>query len=78
MESQKPNTQSNYYFTKDTEDAIVSYNNSSDPLFRDKIFREKIYYPFYKLAENIIHSFKFYYTDVEDVEDLKLEIISVL
>jgi hypothetical protein len=30
------------------------------------------------LAENIIHTFKFYYTDVEHIEDLKHEIVSVL
>ena len=75
---EKPKANSNYYFTQDTEDAIVLYNRTSDPLLRDKIFRERIYYPFYKLVENIIHTFKFYYTDVDDIEDLKLEIISVL
>lgn len=75
---EKPKANSNYYFTQETEDAIVLYNNTSDPLLRDKIFRDKIYYPFYKLVENIIHTFKFYYTDVDDIEDLKLEIVSVL
>jgi hypothetical protein len=75
---EKPKTNSNYYFTQETEDAIVLYNSTSDPLLRDKIFRDKIYYPFYKLVENIIHTFKFYYTDVDDIEDLKLEIVSVL
>lgn len=66
------------YFTQDTEDAIVAYNNSKDFEFRNKIFSEKIYFPLYKLAENIIHTFKFYYTDVDDLEDLKLEIVSLL
>ena len=66
------------YFTQETEDAIVAYNNSDDHVFRDKIFTEKIYYPLYKLSENIIHTFKFYYTDVDDLEDLKLEIVSLL
>lgn len=75
MEKTKNN---NYYFTQETEDAIVRYNNTSDPVLRDRIFTREIYYPFYKLVENIIHTFKFYYTDVSDIEDLKLEIISVL
>ena len=66
------------YFTKETEDAIIEYNSSSNSVYRDKLFREKIYYPFYKLAENIIHTFKFYYTDVDDIEDLKLEVVSLL
>jgi len=66
------------YFTKETEDYIVKYNTSTDSDYRAKIFTDHIYLPFYKLAENIIHTFKFYYTDVERIEDLKHEIVSVL
>lgn len=66
------------YFTKETEDYIVKYNNSDDIEYKNKIFTEHIYFPFYKLAENIIHTFKFYYTDVDQIEDLKHEIVSVL
>ena len=66
------------YFTKETEDYIILYNTSSDHVYRAKIFTDHIYMPFYKLAENIIHTFKFYYTDVEHIEDLKHEIVSVL
>jgi len=66
------------YFTKETEDYIVKYNNSVDQEYRNQIFTEHIYLPFYKLAENIIHTFKFYYTDVDRIEDLKHEIVSVL
>jgi hypothetical protein len=66
------------YFTKETEEYIVKYNESKDPDYRAKIFTDHIYLPFYKLAENIIHTFKFYYTDVDRIEDLKHEIISVL
>ena len=69
---------SSNYFTKETEDYIVLYNNSIDPVYRAKIFTDHIYLPFYKLAENIIHTFKFYYTDVDDIESLKHEIVSVL
>ena len=66
------------YFTKETEEYIVKFNESEDQTYRSKIFTEHIYYPFYKLAENIIHTFKFYYTDVDKIEDLKHEIVSVL
>ena len=66
------------YFTKETEEYIVRFNESEDQGYRSKIFTEHIYYPFYKLAENIIHTFKFYYTDVDKIEDLKHEIVSVL
>jgi hypothetical protein len=66
------------YFTKETEEYIVKYNESEDNTYRNSIFTEHIYYPFYKLAENIIHTFKFYYTDVDKIEDLKHEIVSML
>lgn len=69
---------SNYYFTQETEDAIVEYNQSSDPVYRSKLFSQKLYYPFYKMAENIIHTFKFYYMDVDDIEDLKLDIVTMI
>jgi len=69
---------SNNYFTKETEEYIVKYNISEDYEYRAKIFTDHIYLPFYKLAENIIHTFKFYYTDVDDIEDLKHEIVSML
>ena len=66
------------YFTSETEEYIKKYNTSTDSVYRAKIFTDHIYLPFYKLAENIIHTFKFYYTDVEQIEDLKHEIVSVL
>ena len=66
------------YFTKETEEYIVRYNNSTDQEYRNTIFTEHIYLPFYKLSENIIHTFKFYYTDVDKIEDLKHELVSVL
>ena len=71
-------TKSNTYFTEETEKYIVLYNNSQDPDYRAKIFTDHIYYPFYKLAENIIHTYKFHYTDVDRIDDLKHEIVSVL
>jgi len=66
------------YFTSETEEYIKKYNTSEDIVYRAKIFTDHIYIPFYKLAENIIHTFKFYYTDVDKIEDLKHEIVSVL
>lgn len=77
MERKTSNT-SNYYFTQETEDAIVLYNQSSDPVFKSRLFKDKLYHPFYKMAENIIHTFKFYYMDVNDIEDLKLDIVTMI
>jgi hypothetical protein len=62
------------YFTQDTEDAIVLYNNTEDFLLRSKIYEERIHYAFFKLTQNIIHTFKFYHTEVENLEHLQHEI----
>ena len=43
------------YFTQETEDNIVLYNNTSDPEVRSRIYNNKIHYAFFKLTENIIH-----------------------
>jgi hypothetical protein len=69
---------SNVYFTKDTEDAIVAYNLSTDFEERNKIYNDQIHYAFFKLTENIIHTFKFYYTEVDNIEDLQHEVITFL
>ena len=66
------------YFTEDTDLAIKHYLASPNQEERDYIFKTKIHYPFYKLAENLIHTFKFYYTEVDNLEDLKHEVICFL
>ena len=68
----------NQYFTQETEDAIVRYNGSSDPEERSEIYRKDIHYGFFKLTENIIHTFKFYYTEVDNIEHLQHEVITFL
>lgn len=74
----KKKSSSNNYFTQETEDAIVRYNNSTDPIEKNRIFSQSIYHPIYKLSENLIHTFKFYHTDVNDIEDLKLEVVTMV
>lgn len=74
----KRKKKSKNYFTQDTEDAIVLYNSISDPEERSKIYNNRIHYPFFKLTENIIHTFKFYYTEVDDIEHLQHEVICFL
>jgi len=66
------------YFTSDTDAAIKEYLASSNQDERNHIFKTRIWYAFYKLAENLIHTFKFYYTEVDDLEDLKHEVICFL
>lgn len=62
------------YFTKDTENAIMLYNSTSCSHERSKIYEKEIHYPFFKLTQNIIHTFKFYHTEVENLEHLQHEI----
>jgi len=79
IKAAKKKRQKRNYFTQETENAIVQYNISSDKKFKSDIYSKEIHYPFYKLTENIIHTFKFYYTDgVENLEDLQHEIMVFL
>ncbi len=74
----KPLKNPRMYFNQETEDAIVKYNNTPDPKERSKIYEDCIHYAFFKLTENIIHTFKFYNTVVENLEDLQHEVILFL
>ena len=67
----------NYYFNQGTEKAIIRYNNTDDPRLKNIIYNEHIRAAFDKLAENIIHTFKFYYFDVP-YEDVKCEVVAFL
>lgn len=73
----KPKTKNNY-FTEETEEAILEYRKSTNQAERNRIYNDRIHFGFYKLAENIIHTFKFYYTEVDKIEDLKYEVVSFL
>ena len=66
-----------YYFHQGTEDAIIRHNKETRSHMRERIYNEHIRVPFEKLAENIIHTFKFYYFDVPS-EDVKHEVVSFL
>ena len=67
----------NYYFDQGTEDAIILYNKSTDFNERNKIYNKGIRAAFDKLAENIIHTFKFYYFDSNSIE-VKNEVVAFL
>ena len=60
----------NTYFTQETEDAIVKWAKTTDQVEKDRLFSEQIYHPFFKLTENIIHTFKYYYTEVDTIKEL--------
>tara|TARA_A100001515_G_scaffold135533_1_gene126574 strand:+ start:50 stop:799 length:750 start_codon:yes stop_codon:yes gene_type:complete len=67
---------SKMYFGQKTQDAIVEYNSMEpgDPK-RNKLFADSIYYPIRKIAENLIHTYKFYYFD-EPTEQVIEEVVS--
>ena len=67
----------NYYFNQTTENAIIRYNNTDNARLKNTIYNDHISYAFDKLAENIIHTFKFYYFDVPS-EQVKHEVVSFL
>jgi DNA-directed RNA polymerase specialized sigma subunit len=66
------------YFTKECENAIVKYNNTSSPVEKNLLYEQYIHYPFYKLTQNIIHTFKFHYMDEPTIEDLQHKVILFL
>jgi len=68
---------SKIYFGTPAQEAIIEYNASTDPKERNQIYKERIQFPFEKLAENILNTFKFSYFDVSK-EDVKKEVVSVL
>lgn len=77
MKQKRSPKKPNVYFTKETEEAIVRYNESEDDIERNILYTQKIHPAFYKLAEIMIHRFKFYNFDVSH-EDVKHEVISFL
>ena len=65
------------YFTQDTENAIIAYNKSDDRLEKNDLYVAEIGRAFDKLAENLIHTFKFYYFDIP-LTEVKNEVVSYL
>src|SRR6056300_131604 len=78
MKRRKGRPSSNTYFTKDTENAIVKYNNTEDTGVKSKIYQEEIHYAFNRLVEAITHRFKFYHTEVDYLEQLHHEVETFL
>jgi len=68
---------SKIYFGSAAQEAIIEYNASTSEKERNIIYKERIKYPFEKLAENILNTFKFSYFDIPK-EDVKKEVVSVL
>jgi hypothetical protein len=59
------------YFTQDTENAIVKYNNTECMEIRETIYNTQIKYAFEKLVENVFNTFKFSYLETGPLEAQK-------
>jgi DNA-directed RNA polymerase specialized sigma subunit len=61
----------NLYFTKEHENAIISYNNSTDPRERSLLYRTFIQPAFSEMVDKIVFTYKF--TSLPNIDDLRDE-----
>ena len=73
----KPSKNKKIYFGEEEEKAFIDYVNSTDQRFRDKIFAQKLYYPFTKMIESIIRRYNLFTPD-EDFEETFHDTMSFL
>ena len=73
----KRRKKSKVYFGTPVQEAIIRYNECSNHAIRNRIYQEHIHAAFEKMAENLIHTFKFYYFDYP-FEEVKKEVVSFL
>ena len=73
----KRRKKSKMYFGQPVQDAVIRYNESPNPVVKNRIYSEHIAAAFDKLAENLIHTFKFYYFDYP-LEEVKHEVVSFM
>jgi hypothetical protein len=66
------------YFGPEVDQSIIKYNATEDPEIKSRIYEREIKYPMEKLVENIIHTFKFYYTDNVPLHEVQHEVVSFL
>lgn len=67
----------NYYFTLETQRAIIRYNETDNEAEKNYLYEEFIYYPLYKIAENQINKYKFNHFPAHKKE-VKQEVVSFL
>lgn len=66
------------YFGPEVDVAIIKYNKEEDPAVKSVIYQREIKAAMEKLVENIIHTFKFYYTDNVPLDQVQHEVVSFL
>jgi len=73
----KPKTK-RLYFGPEVDLSIIKYNATEDYQQKSIIYQKEIKPAFEKLVENIIHTFKFYYTDGQTLKQVQHEVVSFL
>ncbi len=68
--TRKPKTK-RLYFGPEVDLSIIKYNSTDSNLERSLIYQNEIRPAFEKLVENIIHTFKFYYTDGQTLQQVQ-------
>lgn len=66
------------YFGPEVDLSIARYNAAPTAEERSLIYQREIRQPMEKLVENIIHTFKFYYTDNVPLDQVQHEVVSFL
>lgn len=64
-----------FYFTQETEDAIVAYVKSTDERERNQLFNNHIYKPFLKIAEVVLNKYKIQYLESEPIDAMNDAVI---
>ena len=59
------------YFTQEHEDAIIAYNNTTDPRERTLLYGKYIQPAFSEMVDKIVFTYKF--TTLPNIEDLRDE-----
>ena len=66
------------YFGPEVDASILRYNATEDHTLRSVIYAKEIRPAMEKLVENIIHTFKFYYTDNLPIKEVQADIEAYL
>jgi predicted HTH transcriptional regulator len=66
------------YFGPEVDVSIAKYNAATCTNEKSIIYQKEIQQPMEKLVENIIHTFKFYYTDNVPLHQVQHEVVSFL
>jgi hypothetical protein len=75
----KPRTaKKKMYFGPEVDESIIKYNQCEDPMERSRIYEKEIKYALDKLVENTIHTYKFYYTDNQELSTIQHEAVTFL